>query len=260
MHKCTWDLWPLNIKELSVEQSKKSGRTPDFLSMSLEKSKKPDECETRALVLIWSGGCFIRGLHKHLKRVKSGHEHASLSHFGSELIIHCSSERIKMPARNLVQLRIGSKDWVSIDCWHLWEQSLQIKTKIWNLQLTKCLTWTNVQILSSKGRLWDDDIRKINRFSQWPSPVNSEWQTFKIKFSHKRIHALEQLLLALCDIQSSLWLVCWREKSSTGKSMKSAADEKERNVVEREAADISFLFFDNLQTVGLYLAQMCWHF
>ena len=31
--------------------------------------------------------------------------------------------------------------------------------------------------------------------------------------------------------------------------MKSAADEKERNVVEREAADISFLFFDNLQTV-----------
>ena len=81
--------------------------------------------------------------------------------------------------------------------------------------------------------------------------------TFKIKFSHKRTHALEQLLLALCDIQSSLWLVCWREKSSTGKSMKSAADEKERNVVEREAADISFLFFDNLQTVGLYLAPMC---
>ena len=32
---------------------------------------------------------------------------------------------------------------------------------------------------------------------------------------------------------------------------------KERNVVERGAADISFLFFDNLQTVGLYLAQMC---
>ena len=30
---------------------------------------------------------------------------------------------------------------------------------------------------------------------------------------------------------------------------------KERNVVERGAADISF--FDNLQTVGLYLAQMC---
>ena len=41
VHKCTWDLWPLNIKELSVEQSKKSGRTPDFLSMSLEKSKNP---------------------------------------------------------------------------------------------------------------------------------------------------------------------------------------------------------------------------